>query len=56
MVPGGAGGDPCGKEGDEVVDGVGGERQRDRRHQVALNAAEPSNREINCDNKNYQLL
>ena len=39
MVPGGAGGDPCGKEGDEVVDGVGGERQRDRWHQVALNAA-----------------
>ena len=36
MVPGCAGGDSCGEEGEKVVDGVRGERQRDRRHQTAF--------------------
>ena len=35
-LPGGAGGDPGGEEREQVVDGVGGERQRDRRHLTRL--------------------
>ena len=36
VVPGGAGGDSSGEEGEKVVDGVRGERKRDRWHQTAL--------------------
>ena len=35
-LPGGAGGDPGGEEREQVVDGVRGERQRDRRHLARL--------------------
>ena len=35
-LPGGAGGDPGGEEREQVVDGVRGERQRDRRHLTGL--------------------
>ena len=35
-LPGGAGGDPSGEEREQLVDGVGGERQRDRRHLARL--------------------
>ena len=35
-VPGSACGDSCGQEGEQVVDGIGGEGQADRRHQARL--------------------